>query len=56
MIPEETKEMLAGLAFNAGMTPSEYLRNIILVHIHGQAEVVRSHARRLDSTAGIGRD
>lgn len=34
-VPEEIREQLHALAALKGQTPSEYLRNLIIIHLHG---------------------
>jgi len=40
-IPEQSDELLVMLASAHRMSKSEYLRNIVLEHLHGKAEIVR---------------
>lgn len=40
-VPEETGELLAFLAAAHRQNKAEYLRNLIIEHVHGKAEVVR---------------
>jgi hypothetical protein len=40
-VPEETNEALAALATVAGMTKSEYVRELLMGHVHGRLTVMR---------------
>lgn len=52
--PEETFEEASRLAREAGMTLSEWMRNLVMVRVHGIDMVVRMHQERLSVVAGIG--
>jgi hypothetical protein len=40
-VPEETGELLGFLAAAHRQTEAEYIRNLLIEHVHGKAEVVR---------------
>jgi len=40
-VPERLKDELTALAVFRGQTPSEYLRDLITVHLHGHLDVAR---------------
>lgn len=41
-LDEHTKEALGALAFAAGKPVSEYIRDLLHVHVHGHAAVLRA--------------
>jgi predicted DNA-binding protein len=41
MLPEETDELLSFLASAHRMKKAEYIRNVLIEHVHGRAEVIR---------------
>jgi hypothetical protein len=41
MLPEDTDELLSFLASAHRMRKAEYIRNILIEHVHGKAEIVR---------------
>ncbi|MFP4895160.1 hypothetical protein [Paraburkholderia sp. EG304] len=55
-IPEDEKEALERIAFEAGLNVAEFLREMIMIRIHGRDHVVRLHRARLNVVAGIGPD
>lgn len=52
-LPEEDRDALAALALIAGQTVSEYMRDLILEHLHGQLWKVRVAQSRFNGRAGI---
>lgn len=55
-VDEETKDEFVRLASSEGMTVSEYLRDMVMIHVHGRNHLLRIHKARLDRMAGIGAD
>jgi hypothetical protein len=51
---EETFEEANRLAREAGMPLSEWLRNLVMIRVHGIDMVVRMHQERLSVVAGMG--
>ena len=49
---EDTKDALERLARSAGLSLSEYLRDVLMVHAHGQEYVASLYAARLARVAG----
>lgn len=49
---EETREELERRARSAAMNLSEYIREVLLVHVHGKQAVLKMHQDRLDAIAG----
>lgn len=54
LVPEDTKDALTALAFAANKNISEYVRNIIMAHVHGQAHMLRLQHQAMNGSAGIG--
>lgn len=51
MVPERIRNELITLATLARKSPSEYLRDLICAHLHGEFDMVQvSIDRRLDGT------
>lgn len=44
-IDEQTRDDLAGLAWAAGKTLSEYVRQVLHLHVHGHARMVRARTQ-----------
>jgi len=42
-VPDETKDALAGLAFEAGVPTAEYVRYVLMNHCHGYVAMVRAN-------------
>lgn len=55
-VDEETKDEFLRLASSEGMTVSEYLRDMVMIHVHGRNHLLRLHKARLDRMAGVGAD
>lgn len=53
-LPFEIKESFTRIAHDAGMTESEYLREMIMIKVLGLDMVRKIHAERLERVAGIG--
>ena len=53
VIDDNTKDEFARLATNEGMTISEYLRDLVMIHVHGRERLARLHAQRLERMAGL---
>jgi len=53
LVDEDTRDALVALAFASGMTVSEYLRNLLLIHVHGSATMLRLAHQRGSGMAGI---
>ena len=45
VVPEETKEALNAMAWAADMTPAEYLRDLIIGHVHGYSMMMKMAQR-----------
>lgn len=45
LVPEETKTAIAALAYASSMNVSEYVRTVLMMHVHGAAEVLRQNNR-----------
>ncbi|KWR88803.1 hypothetical protein RM96_17980 [Cupriavidus sp. IDO] len=56
VVDEETKDEFLRLASSEGMSVSEYLRDMVMIHVHGRNHLVRLHKARLDRMAGVGAD
>lgn len=56
MIDEGTKEELVRLARCEGMSLSEYLRDLIVIHVHGREHLIRLTKARLERMVGTGSD
>jgi len=56
VVPEEVKEEFSALAVINGQRPSDYLRDLILVHLYGQLHATRIWAGRGNGTARSGQD
>lgn len=54
VLPEATYEALHQLAAGSGMALGEYVRTVLLVHVHGQAHVMSLAAQRHNAMARIG--
>lgn len=54
LVDEGTRDALSALAFAAGLTVSEYVRNLLLLHVHGHATMLRVHSQRTTGMAGTG--
>lgn len=55
-VPEDTKDGLDRAARNAGMSTSEYLRELVMLHVHGHEYVASLYAHRLALVAGAGKE
>ena len=53
-VPEETHELLEAGAREAGMSLSEFVREVLMVRAHGIDHVRSLHLARLDVVAGSG--
>lgn len=51
---EETFEEASRLAREAGMPLAEWVRNLVMIRVHGIDAVVRMHHARLSVVAGMG--
>ncbi|MFM0101973.1 hypothetical protein PQR01_00295 [Paraburkholderia rhynchosiae] len=56
VVDDETKDEFSRLAAIEGLSLSEYLRDLIMIHVHGRDRLARLHRARLDRMAGIGLD
>jgi hypothetical protein len=54
VVDDETKDEFLRLANAEGMSISEYLRDLVMIHVHGRDHLVRLHKARLERMAGIG--
>lgn len=55
-VPEETREILDTEARRAGLSLSEFIRDLLIIRAHGK-EMVRSlYAQRVDVVAGKGEE
>lgn len=52
-VPEATSEALAALATQAGVTRSEYVRDLLMVWVHGRLTVMRLRQAVDPCSAGI---
>ncbi|SOD15977.1 hypothetical protein [Nitrosomonas ureae] len=50
-----TKEALQRLAHDAQMSESEYLRTILMIHVHGEEDVHRLHQERINKVVNRGK-
>jgi hypothetical protein len=53
-VDDDTKDELDRLANDAGMGLSEFLRELMMIRVYGQDQVVRLHRARLALVAGSG--
>ena len=53
LVEEEIKEDFARLANREGMSTSEYLRNLIYMHVRGKAYLIKVLKERLDRMSGF---
>ena len=53
-LPDEADGMLVAKATEVGMSPGEYLRELVMVHLYGVDELARMHRSRLLSLAQPG--
>jgi hypothetical protein len=53
-VPEETREILEGEARKAGLTLSEFVRDLLIIRAHGEDAVKSLYARRVAVVAGTG--
>ena len=51
-----TKQALAQLAHDAQMSETEYLRNVIMIHVHGEKDVLRLYEERINRVANRGKE
>jgi hypothetical protein len=56
VVDDATKDEFLRLASCEGMSVSEYLRDLVMIHVHGRERLARLHKARLDRMAGIGCD
>jgi len=56
VVDDDTKDEFLRMASNEGMTVSEYLRDMVMIHVHGRNHLLRLHKARLDRMAGVGAD
>jgi hypothetical protein len=56
VVDDDTKDEFMQLAARDGMSISEYLRDLIMIHVHGRDRLVRLHKARLDRMAGVSTD
>lgn len=54
LVDEDTREALTALAFASGMNVSEYVRHLLLFHVHGHATMLKLAHQRSRGMAGIG--
>lgn len=54
--PDETHEAATRLAREAGMSLGEWLRELVMIRVHGIDMVARLHTDRLRVVAGIGEE
>jgi hypothetical protein len=52
LLDERTKDALTALAFASSMSLSEYIRFLLLSHVHGAAQMLRIAARPISGSAG----
>jgi hypothetical protein len=55
-IPEVTKELLDRKAREAGLNTSEFVRKLLMLHVHGVDMLLSVERQQLDVVAGKGRD
>lgn len=53
VVDDDTKDEFARLAATEGMSISEYLRDLVMIHVHGRERLARLHRARLDRMAGL---
>lgn len=53
-VDEETRDELDRLAVDAGMGLSEFIRELLMIRVHGRDRVARLHKARLALVAGVG--
>lgn len=53
-VPEETREILEAEARKAGLSLSEFVRDLLIIRAHGKDAVVSLYAQRVDVVAGMG--
>ena len=41
LVPDELKQELGALATLAGVPPSEYIRDVLIRHVHGHLGIIR---------------
>lgn len=51
----ETKALLVNLAHEAQMSEAEYIRTILMIHVHGEEDVHRLHQERIEKVAKRGK-
>ena len=56
LIDEDTKEELTRLATREGMNLSQYLRELIMIHVYGRKHLIRLTKARLERMVGAGSD
>jgi hypothetical protein len=56
IVDDDTKDEFSRLATVEGLSISEYMRDLIMIHVHGRDRLARLHRARLDRMAGIGLD
>lgn len=50
-----TKQELIRLAHDAQMSEAEYIRTILMIHVHGQDDVTRLQQERINKVANRGK-
>ena len=55
-VPEETSEALQALATQAGVSRSEYIRDLLMVWVHGRLTVMRLRQPGGPGSTGMGPD
>lgn len=45
-VPSDLKEQVSALAVINGMTSSEYVRDLLILHVHGHLRVLQDRSRR----------
>lgn len=53
VVDDATKDELSRLASGEGMNISEYMRDLVMIHVHGRDRLARLHKARLDRMAGV---
>lgn len=56
LVPFDIKEDFSRLAHEHGLTPSEFLRELVMVRVLGVDRVRRIYEQRLNGIAGIGQE
>lgn len=56
LVDENTKDELMRLANLDGVSLSEYVRDLIFIHVHGREHLVRLHRARIERMAGIAQE